>query len=251
MRPADRIVHSRARVRQRYALFPLEGFPDSRLPSWPDALVKVLAAPALGAQFVQYLIDLPAGTKGKFAAESEIETFHYVVSGTGQFRVSAGVGQALSVGSFGLTPPGAGAEFAATDAMRLIILRKRWQAAVGIDMYKGLYGNEKDVQREVWADNPRTLLQKLIPDELAYDLAMNVFSFDPGFGLPVVETHVMEHGIFLLQGRGIYYLDDTWMEVEKDDFIWLAPYCPQSFYATGTQPAKYIYYKNVNRDISL
>jgi (S)-ureidoglycine aminohydrolase len=94
-------------------------------------------------------------------------------------------------------------------------------------------------------------LQKLIPDELAYDLALNIFSFDPGFGLPVVETHVMEHGIFLLQGRGIYYLDDTWMEVEKDDFIWLGPYCPQSFYATGTQPAKYIYYKNVNRDISL
>jgi (S)-ureidoglycine aminohydrolase len=251
MRSPEKIVHSRARVRARYALFPLEGFPDSRLPSWPDALVKILAAPALGAQFVQYLIDLPAGSKGRFAGESEIETFHYVVSGTGQFRGSAGAGQALSAGSFGLTPPGAGVEFAATEALRLIILHKRWQAAVGVELYKGLYGNEKDVKREVWADNPHTLLQKLVPDEFAYDMAMNIFSFEPGFGLPVVETHVMEHGLFFLQGKGVYYLDDAWMEVEKDDFIWMGPYCPQSFYATGPEPAKYIYYKNVNRDIAI
>jgi glyoxylate utilization-related uncharacterized protein len=48
-------------VRPRSALLPLEGFPASRLPTWPDAVVKVLAAPALGAQFAQYLIELPAG----------------------------------------------------------------------------------------------------------------------------------------------------------------------------------------------
>ena len=77
------------------------------------------------------------------------------------------------------------------------------------------------------------------------------FSFDPGFGLPVVETHVMEHGLFFLQGKGLYYLGNEWMEVEKDDFIWMGPYCPQSFYATGPTPAKYLYYKNVNRDIAL
>ena len=41
------------------------------------------------------------------------------------------------------------------------------------------------------------------------------------------------------------------MEVEQDDFIWMGPYCPQSFYATGEQPAKYIYTKDVNREIVL
>ena len=52
-----------------------------------------------------------------------------------------------------------------------------------------------------------------------------------------------------LQGKGVYRLGDEWMEVEKDDFIWMGPYCPQSFYAAGEQPAKYIYYKDVNREI--
>ena len=41
------------------------------------------------------------------------------------------------------------------------------------------------------------------------------------------------------------------MEVEKDDVLWIAPFCPQSFYATGDRPARYIYYKDVNRDILL
>jgi (S)-ureidoglycine aminohydrolase len=39
------------------------------------------------------------------------------------------------------------------------------------------------------------------------------------------------------------------MEVEKDDFIWMGPYVPQSFYATGPVASKYLYYKNVNREI--
>jgi (S)-ureidoglycine aminohydrolase len=82
-------------------------------------------------------------------------------------------------------------------------------------------------------------------------MAMNIFTFAPGHGLPVVETHVMEHGLYFLHGKGIYYLDDAWMEVDTDDFIWMGPYVPQSFYATGPVPARYIYYKNVNRDVPL
>jgi len=86
---------------------------------------------------------------------------------------------------------------------------------------------------------------------MGFDLAMNIFTFDTGFGLPIVETHVMEHGLLFLQGKGLYYLGDQWMEVETDDFIWMGPYCPQSFYATGPTPSRYIYYKNVNREIQV
>src|SRR4051812_3970770 len=119
MRSPHQLVHSRARVRQRYALFPLEGFPTSRLPSWPDAEVRVLAAPALGAQFVQYLIDLPAGKTGRFESGDKIETFYYVLAGSGA------VGDhALRPGSFGLLPPRVEMSIRATDATRLIVLRK-------------------------------------------------------------------------------------------------------------------------------
>jgi (S)-ureidoglycine aminohydrolase len=61
----------------------------------------------------------------------------------------------------------------------------------------------------------------------------------------------MEHGLYFLQGKGLYFLGDEWMEVEVGDFIWMGPFVPQSFYATGPAAAKYIYYKNVNRDVTL
>jgi (S)-ureidoglycine aminohydrolase len=228
---------------------PLEGYPYSRLPTFPTAQVRVLASPRLGAQFVQYLIDLPAGAKGEFFADSSIETFFYVMSGSGSF--DAGAKQAIRAGSFGLTPPGRASHFHAETPLQLFVTRKAYEPTPGVAMFKGLIGHEADVKKEVWANDEGALLQTLIPDEFQYDFAMNIFTFSPGHGLPIIETHVMEHGALILQGKGIYYLGDRWMEVEKDDFIYMAPYCPQSFYAAGTTAAKYIYYKNVNREISL
>jgi (S)-ureidoglycine aminohydrolase len=254
MRSVDQLVHSRTRVRPRYALMPLEGFPDSRLPTWPDARVRVLAAPALGAEFVQYLIDLPAGKRGDFVPDRRLETFHYVLSGTGE--VTSGAGGAagdrtLTPGSYGLTPAERGVSVVAREAMQLLVLRKIYEPAPRYEKGTAYSGHERAVEALPWADNPHARLQTLIPDDFAFDLAMNIFTFDPGFGLPILETHVMEHGLYFLQGKGVYYLDGEWMEVERDDFIWMGPYCPQSFYATGPAPAKYLYYKNVNREIPL
>src|SRR3982751_1369505 len=122
MRAPDQLVHSRARVSQRYALFPLEGFPLSRLPSWPDAEVRVLAAPALGAKFVQYLIDLPAGKRGEFASDGRLETFYYVMTGSG--RISD---RAVKAGSFGLLSPNEPFTYSSTEQTRLLILRKAYE----------------------------------------------------------------------------------------------------------------------------
>ena len=251
MRALDQLVHGRTRLRARYALMPLEGYPVSRLPGWAGAEVKVLASPAIGAQFAQYLADVPAGVQGGFPVPPQVETFHYVLSGTGRFTDGAAVQRPLKPGSFGLTPPGCRAEFTAAEPLRVLLLRKRYEPAAGIEVFSGSYGEEPEVPRQVWGDSPHSLLQTLIPDELPFDLAMNIFTFDTGFGLPIIETHVMEHGLYFLQGKGLYYLDQEWMEVEKDDFIWMGPFCPQSFYATGPEPARYIYYKNVNRDVTI
>src|SRR5687768_667311 len=180
MRAPHQLVHSRARVRPRYALFPLEGYPPSRLPTWPDAEVRVLAAPALGAQFVQYLIDLSAGKEGRFEPEDRIETFVFVLSGS-------------RPGSFSLLPRGAPGTWHAKHATRLLVLRKVYEPAKGIERFSSLNGHASDVKATPFMDNPHARLQLLVPDELQYDMAMNIFTFDPGHGLPYVETHVMEH----------------------------------------------------------
>ena len=95
--------------------------------------------------------------------------------------------------------------------------------------------------------DPALKLQVLLPDHMGFDMAVNIFTYDSGGHLPMVETHVMEHGLMYLQGQGIYMLDHQWYAIKKGDSIWMAPFCQQWFTAMGKEPAVYIYYKNVNR----
>ncbi len=116
MRSQNQLLSSRTRVRPRYALFPLEGIPFSRLPEWPGAQVRVLAGPALGAQFVEYLIELQPGQGGAHRADGGIEYFFYVLSGDLTLAVD-GRSNRCRQGGFALVPPTSGftAEAAAPD----------------------------------------------------------------------------------------------------------------------------------------
>jgi (S)-ureidoglycine aminohydrolase len=248
MRAQNQLLHSRARVRPRYALFPLEGYPPSRLPNWPGVEARVLASPALGAGFVELLLDVKQGQGGGAKADGRVETFYFVVSGRVDLTVE-GRTHPLAAGGYALVPPAADHAVRAAADSRLIALTKAYEPLAGVAPPGLFVGDAAKVPGTVYMGDEGARLQPLIPDELPYDLAMNIFTFETGHSLPYVETHVMEHGLWFLQGKGLYYLDDTWMEVEQDDFIWMAPYVPQSFYATGPVASKYLYYKNVNREI--
>jgi hypothetical protein len=53
-----------------------------------------------------------------------------------------------------------------------------------------------------------------MPDGPPYDFAVNTMTYDPGAALSMVEIHVMEHGLLMLEGGGIYKLGDSWYPVE-------------------------------------
>jgi (S)-ureidoglycine aminohydrolase len=249
MRTQNQLLHSRTRVKPRYALLPLEGIPFSRLPQWTQTDARILAAPVLGAQFVEYLLDIKPGGGGKVPQDGKVESFLYLLSGDATLSIE-GKTETLSAGSYALIPPIAAYNVVANSAVQMLLLRKRFEPT-DLPVFAPLIGHESKVKGDVFCGDEGAKLQLLIPDDLQYDMAMNIFTFDVGHSLPYVETHVMEHGLYFLQGKGVYYLDDAWMEVEQTDFIWMGPYVPQCYYATGPVPSKYIYYKNVNRDISL
>jgi len=109
-------------------------------------------------------------------------------------------------------------------------------------------GNESEIEGVPFLGDEAALLKTLLPDIPAFDMAVNIFTFAPGATLPMVETHIMEHGMLMIQGQGIYRLGDDWHPIQAGDAVWMGSYCPQWFVATGKTPARYIYYKDVNRD---
>src|SRR5712675_2381377 len=90
-------------------------------------------------------------------------------------------------------------------------------------------------------------VRSLLPGSAAFDFAVNTMTYQPGAALSMVEVHIMEHGLLMLEGGGIYRLGNQWYPVTAGDFIWMGPFCPQWFGAIGKRPAKYLIYKDWNR----
>ncbi len=245
--PQSGRVGSRVVVDRLYAILPPEGIPESVLPGWQATHARILAAPAMGAGFVQVLLDLEAGGGADHTLAPGVQAFFYVLDGEATLTTS-GRGHALAAGGFAYLPPGAAFTLRSAKGARVLWLKKTYVPTPGHAPHE-VVGNETAVAGEAFMGYPELLLKKLLPDTLGFDMAMNIFTFQPGCSLPVTETHVMEHGLYLFEGQGVYFLGRDWHEVKAGDFIWMGPYCPQSFYATSTTPARYLYYKDVNRDV--
>jgi (S)-ureidoglycine aminohydrolase len=229
-------------IKPTYALITPDGYVASALPGWVDATIHVLISHALGAGFSQYSIALRSGSHGHGDTE-DTQWFVFVVRGS--VRVND---DTLDEGGFVWLPPATPYKIAAASAgANVLVFTKIYESLPGQDVPAAFVGREGDVAETPFLGDPRARLKVLIPDTPAADMAVNIFTYDPGATLPFVETHVMEHGMLFLAGSGVYRLDADWYPVTKGDVIWIAPYCPQWFIAAGPEPARYIYYKDVNR----
>jgi (S)-ureidoglycine aminohydrolase len=249
--PTD-LLRSRAVVRRNYALLDPAGLCHSTLPDFPDCTVNVLASPALGATFAQYLVTMPPGAAtARTLVEAGVQRFVYGLSGAAEVQVGATT-MALGAGSFAYVPPGEGFAMRQTgDAeCRFLMVRRPYRPLAGAGAPWAVLGHEDEVPKPSFQGMPTVTLQNLLPAHPAFDLMVNVFTFQPGDSLNIVETHHETHGAYILSGQGMYFLDDTWYPVKAGDFIWMGPFCPQAFYATGQTPARYIYTKEANRDIA-
>jgi len=233
-------------VTNRYALLTPAGFVGAPLPGWRDAACVVLISPAMGAEFSQTLITLDRRGRGTGQTGAD-ELFAIVLSGACRLNVGRR-NYRLVDNSYAFIPPGNRFEFGNADnETRLLLFQKRYEPLAGTSRPALVVGQTSERPGAPFLGDPDARLQTLLPDEPAFDMAVNIFTYEPGATLPFVETHVMEHGLLMLAGQGIYRLDADWHPVQAGDVIWMAPYCPQWFVAMGKAPASYIYYKNVNR----
>jgi (S)-ureidoglycine aminohydrolase len=241
-------MHRLGETRSRHAHDHLLQTPDTfvwaPLPGMQRATACVHAAPSLGAGFTQCTVMLEAGGT---IAPTFLERFVYVLEGT--LELSTGDQHAtLGVGGYAYIPPDSQSMLTAENSARAVVIERTYLPLQGTSAPELLIGSEGSIQGlPLNGDDALQVRALLPPDDQAFDFAVNTMEFEPGASLSMVEVHVMEHGLLMLEGGGIYRLGNAWYPVQAGDFIWMGPYCPQWFGALGKTPSKYLIYKNWNR----
>ncbi len=258
--PQTQLMTGRAVFTDAYCFIPRGVFSDivtSFLPGWTNTRMWLIARPMTGFSetFSQYVMEVgPDGGSDTPEPEDGAEGVIFVTEGEIWLSLD-GEEHELSAGGFAYIPPGCvwrlhnGADHPA----RFHWIRKMYEPAPGIDAQKAFVTSDKDVAPAPMPDtNGAWATTRFVdPADLAHDMHVTVVTFQPGGVIPFEETHVMEHGLYVLEGKAVYKLNQDWVEVEAGDFMWLRAYCPQACYAGGPGPFRYLLYKDVNRHARL
>ena len=240
---SHQLGQTRSQRRADHLLQTPETFVRAPLPGMRKAVAIVHASPAGGAKFVQYTAEIePGGQLGPAAGQR----FVYVLEGI--LTVDKG---ALEPGGFAYLPAGYSGTVSANGAARGAVIEKLYQPLDGVPPPSPRFGAESAIAPTLLGDDPWLEVRALIPDDPAFDFRVNTMTYQPGASLAAPEIHVMEHGLLMLSGGGIYRLNTDWYPVQAGDFIWMGPYCPQWFGAIGKTPAKYLIYKDWDRSVQI
>jgi (S)-ureidoglycine aminohydrolase len=243
-----------------YAVIPASVQRDivtSFLPGWHGMRMWVLARPMTGfaETFAQYAVELAPGG-GASEPEPDRSAQAVIFVAFGELRLSIGGARStLTSGHFAYIPAGAVWEIWNTSDAPAGFhwLRKRFEHIASLNPLEAFTIHETDVPKSEMPDcNGVWATQRFFdPFDLRYDFHVNIVNILPGGRIPFAETHVMEHGLYVLSGTAKYLLNKDWVEVGPGDFMWLRAFCPQACIATGDEPFRYLLYKDVNRHVSL
>jgi len=213
------------------------------LPGMKNASAIVHVGPVLGAAFTEYTAEMePKGELGNTSAQR----FLYVVEGAVTLAAE-GKRHDLGARGYAYLFEGLSHRVIAKKKSRVAVIEKHYQRVEKIEPPRLVVSSEDAVTSHPLDGDSDLQVKCLLPDEQQFDFAVNTMVYQPGASLSMVEMHVMEHGLIMLEGGGIYRLGDSWYPVTAGDFIWMGPWCPQWFGAIGKVPAKYLIYKDWNR----
>ena len=258
--PPQTALHTgRAIFTTAYAVIPrgvLSDITTSLLPGWQGARFWVLARPLSGfaETFCHMIADLaPGGGSDAPEPDRGAEGVLFVTAGDLTLTLN-GVAHRLTAGGYAYLPPGCDWRLAnGPTPASLHWIRKRYEPAPGLAPPAAFVTSDQATPAIAMPDTEgRWATTRFAdPTDLAHDMHVNIVTFQPGGLIPFEETHVMEHGLFVLEGKAVYKLNTDWVEVEAGDYMWLRAFCPQACYAGGPGPFRYLLYKDVNRHPAL
>jgi len=234
---------TRSSHQRNHVLLTPDTFVRTTLPGMKGCAAIVHAGPAMGAKFTEYTAEFEAGGE---LGDTLAQRFVYVLEG--QLKIEADARQSeLKERGYAYLPEGLLHRVLATSVSRAAVIERPYEPLASVERPGTIISSEDAVSSHALNDDPDLQVKCLLPDTMEFDFAVNAMVYQPGASLSMVEMHVMEHGLLMLEGGGIYRLGDSWYPVTAGDFIWMGPWCPQWFGAIGKVPAKYLIYKNWNR----
>ena len=258
--PQTDLLTDRAVFTEAYAVIPKGTMRDivtSFLPFLEGTRLWVIARPMSGfaETFSHYIMEVqPGGGSSRPEDDPRAQGVLFVVEG-GCRLIVEGTTHDLRAGHYAYLPAGSDWQLANTsDApVRFHWIRKAYQAVEGLAHPDPLVLHEADVAPSLMpgTEGRWGTTRFVDPADLRHDMHVTIVTFQPGGVIPFLETHVMEHGLYVLEGKAAYRLNRDWVEVEAGDYMWLRAFCPQACYAGGPGPFRYLLYKDVNRHMKL
>lgn len=258
--PQEQLLTDRAIFTDAYAVIPKGTMRDivtSFLPFWDKTRLWVISRPLSGfaETFSQYIMEVsPGGGSDQPETDEGAQGVLFVVEGTATLVVN-GAEHTLVEGGYAYLPAGMPWTLHNTSdgMLRFHWVRKAYEAVPGLDHPEVIIANENDIAPTVMpeTDGKWATTRFVNPTDLRHDMHVTIVTFEPGAVIPFLETHVMEHGLYVLEGKAVYRLNNDWVEVEAGDYMWLRAFCPQACYAGGPGKFRYLLYKDVNRHMNL
>jgi (S)-ureidoglycine aminohydrolase len=258
--PQTDLLTGRAVFTEAYAVIPkgvMRDIVTSCLPFWDKTRVWILSRPLSGfaETFSQYIMEVePGGGSSRPEPDAGAEGVIFVMEGEVTVKLGR-KSQRLQPGGYAYLPPSSGWTLKNTGKApaRFHWIRKLYERVDGLDVPEPLFLNEQDIVPLAMPGSAgRWATTRFVdPEDLRHDMHVNIVTFEPGGVIPFAETHVMEHGLYVLEGKGVYRLNQDWVEVEAGDYMWLRAFCPQACYAGGPGKFRYLLYKDVNRHMKL
>jgi (S)-ureidoglycine aminohydrolase len=258
--PQTTKLDERAHFTEAYAYIPADTMRDittSYLPHWTDMRMWIIARPLSGfaETFSHYIVELAnGGGSDKPEPDLGAQAVLFVVAGEVSLTL-AGEVHRMTAGGYAYIPPAVDWTIAqAGDGPATFHwIRKAYHYVDGIETPDAFVTHDDDVPavdmpdcEGVWSTT-----RFVEPSDLRHDMHVNVVSFKDGGVIPFMETHVMEHGLYVLEGSAEYRLNQNWVSVGPGDYMWLRAFCPQACRATGRGDFRYLLYKDVNRHPAL
>lgn len=256
----EQLLTDRAVFTDAYAVIPKGTMRDivtSHLPFWEGTRLWVIARPLSGfaETFSHYIMEVaPGGGSPDPEPDPGAEGVLFVVEGAATLSLD-GADHELSSGGYAYLPPSGTWTLhnRGDNTLRFHWIRKAYDAVEGLDRPEALILDENDLAPVPMpgTDGKWATTRFVDPADLRHDMHVTIVTLEPGAVIPFMETHVMEHGLYVLEGKAVYRLNRDWVEVEAGDYMWLRAFCPQACYAGGPGRFRYLLYKDVNRHMPL